>query len=177
MCKPCSLAKPHRSLKEYLIPKAEYVANRDELLRNCGLTTFADGNALLAKLKGELDAQYQQTNNRCLAGQDDYLKFNALKKPVIDTPKIYETDASVVSPYFAPVRYISVLDLLSEVERSAPYLVQIEHLGGKYAKTRPNAETFFAAIVALGCNIGIDKMASISKGIKHSTLQLAANLY
>ena len=167
----------YRSLEEYLIPKAEYVANRDELLRDCGLTAFSDGNALLDKLKEELDVQYQQTNNRCLAGQNDYLKFNALKKPVIDTPKVYETDTSVVSPYFAPVRYISVLDLLAEVERSAPYLGQIEHLGGKYAKTRPSAETFFAAIVALGCNIGIDKMASISKGIKHSALQLTADLY
>lgn len=167
----------YRSLEEYLIDKSTYLANRNELLRDCGLAPFADIKALLAKLKDELDAQYQQTNTRSISGQNDHLTFNALKKPVIGTPKVHETDTSVISPYFAAVRYISVLDLLADVERSAPYLSQIEHLGGKYAKTRPSAETFFAAIVALGCNIGIDKMANISKGVKRSTLQLAADLY
>lgn len=70
-----------------------------------------------------------------------------------------------------------MLSLLSDVEKVAPFLHLFGHGSKTDEKKRPAAETFFAAILALGCNIGVERMGRISKGIQGATLKHTADWY
>ncbi|MDH4461931.1 MAG: hypothetical protein QE277_10930 [Flectobacillus sp.] len=62
--------------------------------------------------------------------------------------------------YFNPARFVSILDLLADVETIAPFL---HHLGHQRKRLIP--ETFFASIIALCYNISAERMRDISRGI------------
>lgn len=167
----------YRSLDEYLIDKPYYQANRERLLAEAGLSHFADSKRVLQTWRTQLAAQYAQTNEHQQQGKNPHLSFDKENRPIIDTPKVDKPDVGRISDYFNPARYISVLNLLAQVDSSAHFLTDLEHLAGKHSKGRPASGTFFAAIVALGCNIGVDKMAAICKGVNASTLQLTVDMF
>lgn len=167
----------YRSLDEYLVDKPYYQANRERLLAEAGLSHFADSKRVLQTWRTQLATQYAQTNEHQQQGKNPHLSFDKENRPIIDTPKVYKPDVGRISDYFNPARYISVLNLLAQVDSSAHFLTDLEHLAGKHSKGRPAWGTFFAAIVALGCNIGVDKMAAICKGVNASTLQLTVDMF
>lgn len=167
----------YRSLEEYLLDKVYYRANRERLLAEAGLSHFADSKRVLQTWRTQLATQYAQTNHHHQQGLNPHLSFDKENRPIIDTPKVEKPDVGRISEYFNPARYISVLSLLAEVDLSAHFLTDLEHLAGKHSKGRPAPGTFFAAIVALGCNIGVDKMAAICKGMNASTLQLTVDMF
>lgn len=167
----------YRSLEEYLIGKAYFRANRERLLAEAGLNHFVDSKRVLQTWRRKLTTQYAQTNHRHQLGLNPHLSFDKDNRPIIDTPKVEKPDVGRISDYFNPARYISVLNLLAEVDSSAHFLTDLEHLAGKHSKGRPSPGTFFAAIVALGCNIGVEKMAAICKGVNTSTLQLTVDMF
>ena len=47
----------------------------------------------------------------------------------------------------------------------------------KHSKTKPEVDVFLAGIIALGCNIGVSKMAQISSGINQNTMVNTVNWY
>ena len=60
------------------------------------------------------------------------------------------------------------------------YLLNYPHIGHQsktHERKRPAPETFFAAIIALGCNIGVERMGNISKGIQSSSLRNTNDWY
>ena len=82
-----------------------------------------------------------------------------------------------ISNYFKPTKFISILDLLADVEKVAPFLHHLGHQSKTHERKRPTSETFFASIIAMGCNIGVEKMKNIAKGIQVSTLQNTSDWY
>ena len=72
---------------------------------------------------------------------------------------------------------MAVSTLLSEVEKVSPFLNLFGYQGKIQEKFRPSDETFFAALIAQGCNIGIDKMERIAKGIQGHSLSHIADWY
>ena len=80
-------------LDDYLIPKADWVARRDEYLRRAQLEGFADCRATLEGLDQELDACYGQTNARFRAGDNPFLTFRANGTFHVATPKLEAVDS------------------------------------------------------------------------------------
>ena len=77
---------------------------------------------------------------------------------------------------------MAVSTLLSDVEKVSPLrnaarLNLFGYQGKIQEKFRPSDETFFAALIAQGCNIGIDKMERIAKGIQGHSLKHIADWY
>jgi len=172
----------YRFLEEYLIDKVEWYQHRTQLLEDAGLTHFADCKSVIGELKSHLGDLYHQVNNNHKAGKNVHLTFNREGKPLIATPAVEKfatglADAEKISSYFRSTRYVSILSLLSDVEKSAPFLHLFGHQSKTDEKKRPSAETFFAAILALGCNIGVERMGRISKGIQAATLKHTADWY
>jgi|GEM_PF-1129721 TnpA family transposase len=167
----------YRFLEEYLIDRNEWVLHKKRLLEDAGLTHFSEGKTVTEGLKVHLGDLYQHTNENIKAGRNGHMSFNRDKKPIIATPAVEKPDLEKVSAYFRPARYVSILSLLSDVEKSAPFLHLFGHQSKTDEKKRPNAETFFAAILALGCNIGVDRMGRISKGVQLTNLKHTADWY
>jgi TnpA family transposase len=168
----------YRHLEEYLLDKAYFGQHREQLLKESGLSHLSHFGQVMEKLKTDLDGQYKATNERFLTGHNAYLSFNESGEAQIKTPPLEKpVFAREIDPYFSGAGYVAINELLAQVENATHYLSQLEHLGGKHTKKRPSPETFFAALVGIGCNIRIEKMAAISKGINPSTLRLVSELY
>jgi TnpA family transposase len=60
--------------------------------------------------------------------------------------------------------------VLSDVQRLTNYLDCFRHYSVKDKKVLPKPSVFYAAILSLGCNIGLSKMANVSKGISEDSL-------
>ena len=167
----------YRFLEEYLISKQEWKENKDQLLIDAEMFHLKDYNAIKNKLQEDLDSLYHEVNDNYNAGLNPYLKFDKNHKIVISTPPVEKPDLDRVAEYFQPAQYVSILNVLSDIEKAAPFLQYIGHQSKTHQKKRPAPETFFAAIIALGCNIGVDRMSNISKGINASTLRNTNDWY
>ena len=167
----------YRSLEEYLIDKEYFQLNRKQLLEDADLSTWSDPKVVIESLALELDTLFHEVNQRINKGENPHFSINKKDKPHIETPKVEKPDTQLLSNYFAPVRFVAVSTLLSEVEKVSPFLNLFGYQGKIQEKNRPSDEAFFATLIAQGCNIGIDKMERIAKGIQRNTLKHTADWY
>lgn len=167
----------YRSLEEYLIDKEYFQLNRQQLLQDADLSTWSDPKVVLKSLALELDTLFNEVNQKIDKGENPYFSINKKGKSHIETPKVEKPDTQLLSNYFAPVRFVAVSTLLSEVEKISPFLNLFGYQGKIQEKFRPSDETFFAALIAQGCNVGIDKMEKIAKGIEGNSLKHIADWY
>ena len=166
-----------RFLEEYLISKKEWKDHKEQLLTDAEMTHLTEYEDNIGVLKENLDQLYHQVNDGYNLGINPHLRFDKANKPIIATPAVEKPDLSKISSYFNPARFTSILDLLADVEKTAPFLHHLGHQSKTHERKRPTPETFFASIIALGCNIGVEKMRNISKGIQVSTLQNTSDWY
>ncbi len=167
----------YRAIDEYLIPKEPWYTNRDQYIRQSGLGTFADGRELISSHAAQLHDGYTQTNERIKTGENTDVYTNQSGNLVIHTPKVEKEDTDKLSDLFLSRKYVSILEVLYEVNQATQYLDRFEHYNLKYKKQRPAPEVFIAAIIGYGCNVGIRKISRISKGINVHTLENAVNWY
>jgi TnpA family transposase len=167
----------YRSLEEYLIDKEYFQINRQQLLQDADLIIWSDSKVVLESLALELDTLFHEVNQKIDKGENPYFSINKKGKPHIETPKVEKPDTQLLSNYFAPVRFVAVSTLLSEIEKISPFLNLFGYQGKIQEKFRPSDETFFAALIAQGCNVGIDKMERIAKGIQGQNLKHIADWY
>lgn len=167
----------YRSLEEYLIDKAYFQLNRQQLLQDADLATWSDSKVVMESLALELDTLFHEVNQKIDKGENPYFSINKKGKSHIETPKVEKPDTQLISNYFAPVRFVAVSTLLSEIEKISPFLNLFGYQGKIQEKFRPSNETFFAALIAQGCNVGIDKMERIAKGIQGHNLKHIADWY
>ena len=167
-----SLAPAYRylSLEKYLHPKEHWRANKVRLLEETGLTQFADIELLLQMLSKKLHGAYHKTNRRIKDGKNPHITFATKGQMVLATPKVEKINTQPVSALFSECKYVSILQILSDVQRFTGYLDCLRHYSVKDQKILPKPSVFYAAILSLGCNIGVSKMANVSKGVSEDSL-------
>jgi TnpA family transposase/ribulose bisphosphate carboxylase small subunit len=158
------------SLENYLHPKAHWLDNKYYLLEEAGLLAFADIDQLLKLLRSQLHTGYHTTNRHIRSGKNLYIKFDTKDKMVLATPKVEKLNTQPVSALFADQKYTSILKILSDTQRLTNYLDCFRHHHVKDKRVLPQTSIFYAAILGLGCNIGVNKMANVSKGITEDNL-------
>ncbi len=167
----------YRAIDEYLIPKEAWHTNYDQFINQSGLELFADGSGILSSHASQLHEGYTKTNARMKAGANTDVYTNQSGNLVVHTPKVDKEETDKLSDLFLSRKYVSILEVLYEVDQATGYLERFEHFNLKYKKQRPAPEVFIAALIGYGCNVGIRKISRISKGINVHTLENAVNWY
>jgi TnpA family transposase len=167
----------YRSLDDYLIPKADWEANREKYLERANLTEFADCKATLKALEVKLDERYQQVNQRFKAGENQYLTLRADGTAHVKTPKQEPVESLSLGTFFPERKYISMLEMLATVNQATDFLSEFEHWQSKYQRTQPESKLLFAGIMGYGCDIGHRKLAQISSQLNENELENAVNWY
>jgi TnpA family transposase len=167
----------YRSLDDYLIPKSRWEKDKEEYLRRAGLGKFVNPRETLHTLENNLDLCYHNTNENILSGDNRCITFRENGSFQLTTPKIDEELSTPVSEFFPRTRYISLLEVLSTVNKSAHFLDAFEHWQVKYTRARPHERVFWAGIIGYGCNIGTNRIAKISRYINESELENTINWY
>ena len=80
-----------------------------------------------------------------------------------------------VASLFASCKYTPILKVLNDIQQVTDYLSCLRHFSVKDKQVLPDIQVFYAAILGLGCNIGISKIANVSRGISEDVLQNLVN--
>jgi TnpA family transposase len=170
-------SEKYRSLDEYLIPKADWEANRAEYLQRAQLDDFSDCKATLSALDQALDAGYEKTNQNLKSGKNPFLTIRPNGRFHVSTPKQEEVERLSLGTFFPDRRYIPMLEMLATVNHATHFLDEFEHWQIKYQRARPVKKVLFAGIIGYGCDIGHRKLAQISRQIDEDELDNAVNWY
>jgi TnpA family transposase len=165
------------SIEDYLIPRSVWNNEKKLFLERAGLSQYKDISATLLFLKESVDGSFKKTNVNIQSLSNDYIKFSKDGDPVVNTPAIEKPDVDKLSSLFTSAHYTSLLKIVAEINKTTNFLSCFEHFTIKDVKARPPLEMFFAGIIGLGCNIGIEKISNISKGINSHTLENTVNWY
>lgn len=160
----------YQSLDNYLHPKDHWEANKIRLLEEAGLLNFLNFDELMDKLKIQLDESYHETNYNINSGKNLFIKFDNQGRMILETPKVEKINTQSVSALFSDQKYKSILKILSDINKVTNFLDCFRHHNIKDKKILPKSSIYYAAILGMGCNIGINKMANVSKGITEDSL-------
>ena len=167
----------YRSLDEYLIQKDKWNNEKIDYLERSDLSEFDNANNLLNKLKNNLKKQYILTNNNVNSGLNKHFKLTSSNLYTLKTPKIESSNIGSPANLFPEKHYISLSEILITVNLFTDFMNDFKHWRNKYTRNKPSYQTFLAGITGYGCNVGIKKMAQISKNISESELENTVNWY
>jgi TnpA family transposase len=170
-------SEKYRSLDDYLIPKHDWDARRDEYLQRAELGAYSDCQNTLKSLNQELVLRYKETNQHFIAGENAFLTFRPDGTFHVSTPKLDENDSLSFDNIFPERKYIPLLEALAVVDHATGFLEEFEHWQMKYQPQKPEKKVFLAGIMAYGCDIGHRKLAQISKQINEIELDNTLNWY
>jgi TnpA family transposase len=167
----------YKSIQEYLIEESLWKSQREILLARAGLSKFANFNTVMDKLRPQLDQKYQTVNQRFLNNENLHLSIDKDGKVKIATPKIDSDESEYISSLLSKSGFVPILQILSDINSITQFTTAFKHFSIKHKKMKPQLETIFAGILGKGCNIGINRMASISKGISEDVLTNTINWF
>ena len=167
----------YRSLEDYLIPKQKWLEKKDEYIKQAQLSDFADCKAVLRLAEQKIDEAYRHVNKQIAQGKNPHIKFLKDGGYVVNTPKLKDYEGDSLSTIFPQGKYVSLLEVLNTVNKQSEFLDAFEHWKTTRERLRPADRTFFAAIIGYGCNIGLGKIAKISRNISEHELERVINWY
>lgn len=167
----------YRAFETYLIPKERWQRERASLLERANLTDFADGASMLATLGKQLHEQLVTTNERILSGENIHVTRKKDGKLVVDTPKT--TSDKLLDPYelFPSNKVISLQEVLATVNSLTGFTDALTHWQPKHIPKRPSKSLFLAGLMALGCNVGVRRMAQITRSVSEKGLDEVVKWY
>jgi TnpA family transposase len=167
----------YRAVEEYLIPEKKWKTEKEALLKEAGLEPFKSFEHVSTELSKQLDRQYERTNKNIAEGKNKHASINTNGKVIIATPGVDRPDQDSVAGLLEQFKFKPIADLLFEVNGTTNFMSCFQHRNIKNQKPRPNMDVFLAGLIGYGCNIGINKMAQISRGINESTLHNTMKWY
>ncbi len=168
----------YRSLDGYLIDKGKWERMKAILIPQANLSHFQDPKTVIASLKEALWYRYQHVNHPIRLVQNSHLRIQKDLSFSIRTPALEEQFSEKLRPYFPDKHIISLPEILATIEKQTHFLENFTHWQNQYHKKSSfNPKTLYAAIIGLGCSIGISKMSRISSEIGENALYNTVNWY
>lgn len=166
----------YRSVEEYQIPLAQWRQNRQDYLHRANLARCGQPAPLLLSLNERLNRQLHLTNAGLADNPQVY--FDARGGWHLHRYRAQESEEGAgVGLLYPASRVISLRDVLLQVEKLTGFLGKFRHQAQPQKPTRPETQLLLAALIGYGENIGIRKMALISRNISMSALETVATQY
>ena len=154
-----------KSFDQDLIPKEYWKRNKQAILESIEAPRLRMPiKELLAELKEELEAKFKRVNESILKGENKYVKIDG-KKPdgstkwTLQYPSIKD---KVNHKLFSQFKSRNITELMGLVHEHTGFMDEFTHILGKDASDIIPKQQLVAAILALGTNHGVKKMAQIS---------------
>ena len=162
----------YRPMHSYLIDRERWERDKARLLERAGLTGFVDPEPMLKTLEAALLKQYQETN--AAARNNPHLIIRADGTFHIKTPALDAHETDPLQALFPQRHDVPLAQVLDTVDQHCSMLNAFEHWQQTHTQTvsRP---ALLAAVMGLGCGIGVRKMARISSRITENELEHAVN--
>ena len=166
----------HRSVEEYQIPLAQWQQHRQAYLQRANLMHYQQAAPTLLALNQRLNQQFAATNTGLARNSQVY--FDAHGGWHLHRYRAEERDDNPAVQLLYPAsRVISLRDVLLQVDTLTGFLGKFQHQGLPHKPTRPDTPLLLAALIGYGENIGIRKMALISRRMSAHALETVATQY
>ncbi|KJU87366.1 transposase Tn3 family protein [Candidatus Magnetobacterium bavaricum] len=167
----------YRAFNDYLIQYETWVKDKDEFLDKAGLLALKK----FANIEDELDkairTQFQTTNENIINKHNQHATIGTDGKLKVQTPA---DDKEIIDNHidlFPKERFISLFEVLSTVNKVCRFTDPMEHLQVKHTRDKPQEQIFIAGIIGYGCNLGVRKIAKISRNVNANELENTVNWY
>lgn len=167
----------YQPFDNYLISKEKWKSNKNDLLEKAGLVEIVNFSVLEVKLRKVVQNQFKVTNENIITKINEYAKVEDNGSLKIQTPKQEHESIENEIDLFPRNRFVSLFEVLSTINSLSKFTDYFEHLQVKNNRNKPNSTIFFAGIIGYGCNVGIRKIAKISKNINRNVLENTINWY
>ncbi len=167
----------YKAIGDYLIGLDEWKDQRKKLLEASGLIKFSDVDTVLFDLRSHLEGRYQKVNERINANKNPYITIDCNEKITVRTPAVSDSQEKHIATLLEQVNYVPSLQILSDINDVTQFIECFEHYGIKHSKGKPTLATFFAGLIAKGCNIGIEKLAHTSESVTENALKNTVQWY
>jgi len=167
----------YKAIQDYLINQKLWDSNKDGFLKDAEMLSFKNYAKVMAKLKVKLDEKYCALNERILANNNPHLTFDDNGDFKITTPSIDYSQDQYIPSLLNHLNYIPIQQILKDIDKLVNFRDCFSHFSVKHHKLSPPPDVLYAGIIGKGCNIGINKLASISKGLNRSLLENTVNWF
>jgi TnpA family transposase len=167
----------YRRLDDYLISKEQWNAKREDYIKQAGLEDLVNIEALLSVSENELQASYKAVNKLILHDKTPYITCRSDGSFTVETPKLEDKETHSVSNIVPSKKDIPIQSVLSIVNEQTGFLGQFIHDTPSQQHQRPEDKALLATLIAFGGNVGIARMARITKGQSQAILESIAALY
>jgi TnpA family transposase len=165
-----------RRFEDNLIDDARW-QHREALLQEIGAPLLlAPIKETLAALREEIEARFVSVNKRIEDGSNKHIKITGAGAKRRWTLLYPPAEEPANSPFYRQLPGINIEDLLWFVADKTDFLRSFTHVLDRYVKHEPDPQALLACVVAMGTNMGLQKMAEVS-GFSHAELQTAARNY
>jgi TnpA family transposase len=165
----------YRALEDYLIPHAEWQANSLLLLEKAELSGWHDWLPHSAQLATRTRQAFVTVNQNLK--DNAWFKRKAGTGWSIATPPVEKAEHSGLKHYFPGRQMISLGEVFATVCQATNVLEEFTPGPPASHHKRPAQGSFCAAIVGLGCEIGVGQMSQIAKNVVASELAKTVNWY
>lgn len=167
----------YRQLDDYLIPKEQWNAKRENYIKQAGLEDLADIDALLSVSEKELQESFKSLNKLILKDKTPDILCRTDGSFIVKTPKLEDRETHSISSIVPHKKDIPIQSVLSIANEQTGFLKQFTHDSPSRHHHRPEDNALFATLIAYGGNVGIARMARITKGQSQAILENIAALY
>jgi TnpA family transposase len=137
------------------------------------LLNFLDSKTALRQLDQSLYKQYKVTNAR--AEKNEYLSFKSDGSFHIKTPPLDSHETDPLKAWFPKRHYMPLAEILETVHHHSDMLSAFEHWQQIHTSQVTSRSALLASTIALGCGIGVRKMARISSHVSENELDHTVN--
>ena len=154
-----------KSFDQDLIPREYWQRNKQAILESIEAPRLRKPiKELLAELKQELAAKFKRVNESILKDENQYVKIDGQKsdgstKWILQYPGIKD---QVNHKLFSQFRSKNITELMNLVHGHNGFMDEFTHILSRDAADTIPKQQLIAAILALGTNHGVRKMAQIS---------------
>jgi len=167
----------YRQLNDYLIPQEQWNLKRADYIKQAGLEDFSDFGKLLCDAEKELKSSFDKVNKLILKDTSPYIKIHTDGSFNVKTPKLEDKESYSISNVLPPKKDIPIQSVLSIVSDQTFFTKYFVHNAPSMQNRAPDNNALFATLLAYGCNVGIPRMARITKGQNQSILENIARQY
>lgn len=167
----------YRLLDDYLIPKEQWNARREDYIKQAGLEDLVDIEASLLLSEKELQASYKAINKLILQDKTPYITCRTDGSFIVKTPKLEEKETHSISNILPYKKDVPIQSVLSVINEQTGFLGKFTHDIPSQQHHRPEDNALVATLLAYSFNVGIARMARITKGQSQTVMENIAALY
>ena len=167
----------YRAFEHYLLPAAQWARQREALLEQAGLGAWRDFATVQATLQEQLRAQFAATNAHLAEAANPHAHRTPTGRYRLTTPRLPAEQPRLPAHLFPRHRVVPLREVLTSVARLTGFDTAFGALPSKHARTPPPLSQLLAALVGLGCNLGLRRLAQVAPQVDEAALQRLASTH